>query len=163
MLGTGKDAVCLKCHTPQSKGYAIATQMKSTIEALKASIEESSAVIANAEKAGMEHNPVGIVVVVEVRRQHRGFAADESDEQTGVVVAEAVGRANIRREGESTRKGRVVQQHLGRHAATGEPQLPAAYVRRPLAAEKRPIRISRSEIRCGGIRGKRRDGSRLSG
>ncbi len=54
MLGTGAGGVCLDCHKSDSKGYAAAGAMKSSIEALKADMKDSEDIIAKAEKLGME-------------------------------------------------------------------------------------------------------------
>ena len=54
MLGTGPGGLCIKCHTPDSKGYAAAALMKSSIESLKTDIKDAQSVIAYAEKLGME-------------------------------------------------------------------------------------------------------------
>lgn len=54
MLGTGEEALCIKCHTADSRGYIVATSMKGAIEALKTDIKESEDILTNAEKLGME-------------------------------------------------------------------------------------------------------------
>lgn len=54
MLGTGETGVCVKCHRTDSKGYAAAGLMKNAITALKNDINDSKAVIADAENKGME-------------------------------------------------------------------------------------------------------------
>ncbi len=54
MLGTGTGGVCVKCHKPDSRGYAAAGSMKNAIEMLKNEIKDSKDVVDNAEKLGME-------------------------------------------------------------------------------------------------------------
>ncbi len=54
MLGTEDTGVCVKCHKPDSKGYAVAASMKGAIELLKSDIKDSNDIVANAEKSGME-------------------------------------------------------------------------------------------------------------
>ncbi len=54
MLGNTGQAVCIKCHTADSKGYAQASSMKNAIEALKGDIKESENAVEMAENIGME-------------------------------------------------------------------------------------------------------------
>lgn len=54
MLGTGQDAVCVKCHNPSSKGFKTALAIKSSIEDLKIEIAQAKELTAKAERSGME-------------------------------------------------------------------------------------------------------------
>jgi predicted CXXCH cytochrome family protein len=54
MLGTGKGAVCVKCHEPGSKGYEVAGAMRADMDRLKAKRDEAERLILRAEQAGME-------------------------------------------------------------------------------------------------------------
>lgn len=54
MLGNTPQAVCIKCHTADSKGYTVASSMKNAIEALKGDIKESESAVGTAENIGME-------------------------------------------------------------------------------------------------------------
>ena len=54
MLGVGPDALCVKCHTPGSGGYAAAQQMREAIERLKTEVTGAERVVAQAAVLGMD-------------------------------------------------------------------------------------------------------------
>lgn len=54
MLGSGQGAICVKCHTPASKGYKTALVIKNSIEELKTNIQQAKESAAKAEQLGME-------------------------------------------------------------------------------------------------------------
>ena len=53
MLGTGSDAVCIRCHQEGSKGFQMAHTMKSSIETLKGNLSEAEGIVLKAEHIGM--------------------------------------------------------------------------------------------------------------
>jgi len=54
MIGAGKNAVCVKCHTAESKGYKTAVVIKNAIEDLKTNIQQAKESASKAEQLGME-------------------------------------------------------------------------------------------------------------
>jgi predicted CXXCH cytochrome family protein len=54
MLGAQGQAVCTRCHTPESRGGQYATEMRSLIDSLQASFDQADSVLTRAEEAGME-------------------------------------------------------------------------------------------------------------
>jgi predicted CXXCH cytochrome family protein len=54
MLGASPDAICVKCHTPASKGYKTALVIKNSIEELKTNIQQAKESASKAEQLGME-------------------------------------------------------------------------------------------------------------
>jgi predicted CXXCH cytochrome family protein len=54
LLGTGKGALCINCHSSGDKGFVAAAQMRSQIDELIASIGKSTDILDKAERAGME-------------------------------------------------------------------------------------------------------------
>lgn len=54
MLGTGPAAVCVRCHEPNSTGYATAQQMREALERLKAQQASAEALVTNAAQLGMD-------------------------------------------------------------------------------------------------------------
>ena len=54
MLSTGDNSACASCHPPTSAGGMLAAAMLKSIDRLKASNERATAVLKNAEHAGME-------------------------------------------------------------------------------------------------------------
>lgn len=54
MLGTGKESICLNCHSEGDKGYAVAAQMSADLGKLDRSIAGSGAILDLAERSGME-------------------------------------------------------------------------------------------------------------
>ncbi len=54
MLGTGGDAVCVKCHSPSSEGFKTALAIKNSIEDLKTEITQARELTLKAERLGME-------------------------------------------------------------------------------------------------------------
>ncbi len=54
MLGTGEGSVCIRCHAPDSKGYAAADQMRSAVARLRGAIDGAQQAVVRANAAGME-------------------------------------------------------------------------------------------------------------
>jgi predicted CXXCH cytochrome family protein len=54
MLGAQGQAVCTRCHTPESRGGQSATEMRSLIDSLHESFEQANSLLTRAEEAGME-------------------------------------------------------------------------------------------------------------
>ncbi len=54
VLGVGDVAICVTCHTPESKGYAVAKALRERLESLKSMIAKGQAALDAAERAGME-------------------------------------------------------------------------------------------------------------
>jgi predicted CXXCH cytochrome family protein len=54
MLGTGKDSVCLNCHSSGDSGFQVAEKMHTLITGLEAEIERAEGVLNRAERSGME-------------------------------------------------------------------------------------------------------------
>lgn len=54
MLGTGQEAICIKCHEPDSKGYESARAMRESIEVLKDGIAAAQEEVMKAEHVGMD-------------------------------------------------------------------------------------------------------------
>ena len=54
MIGGGTGSVCVQCHPGGSTGLAAATQMRASLENLKAAIADADAVLAQAADAGMD-------------------------------------------------------------------------------------------------------------
>jgi predicted CXXCH cytochrome family protein len=53
MLGTGKEAVCIQCHKEGTKAFAIANNMRASIEDLKGNLSQAQALVDRAEHIGM--------------------------------------------------------------------------------------------------------------
>lgn len=104
MLGTGEEALCVKCHTPSSSGYVVATSMKGAIEALKANISASEDIVLNAERLGMEVSD-GKFDLDEAKNsltKSRTYIHSFSKEQVDEITKEGVGLSNKAKEkGES--------------------------------------------------------------
>jgi predicted CXXCH cytochrome family protein len=54
MIGTNKGSLCINCHTSGDKGFAAAGRMRSEMDELIASIDKSTDILNQAERAGME-------------------------------------------------------------------------------------------------------------
>jgi predicted CXXCH cytochrome family protein len=54
MMGTGKDAVCLNCHSSSDAGYAGADAIHKSLRNLAISIARSDEILGRAERSGME-------------------------------------------------------------------------------------------------------------
>jgi predicted CXXCH cytochrome family protein len=54
LLGTGKDSVCVSCHTNGDNGFVAAAHMRGQIDELITSIDKSTQILDTAERAGME-------------------------------------------------------------------------------------------------------------
>jgi predicted CXXCH cytochrome family protein len=54
LLGTSQGTLCINCHNSGDKGFIAATQMRSQIDELSASIGKSTEILDKAERAGME-------------------------------------------------------------------------------------------------------------
>lgn len=54
LLGTGEKSVCITCHKPGDKGFAVAGEMRTRIDALLVEIDKSHGILDRAERAGME-------------------------------------------------------------------------------------------------------------
>jgi predicted CXXCH cytochrome family protein len=54
MIGTGGQAVCIKCHSERDAGYKIAADMKAKLTELESALTRSNSILAKAERAGME-------------------------------------------------------------------------------------------------------------
>jgi predicted CXXCH cytochrome family protein len=54
MLGVSEGAVCLNCHSSGDGGYTTAGAMRERLDALRAALENSEAILQTAEQSGME-------------------------------------------------------------------------------------------------------------
>ena len=54
MLGTAPSSVCVGCHAPDSKGYAAAARMRSSVDGLREGIASAEEALGSATTAGME-------------------------------------------------------------------------------------------------------------
>ncbi len=54
MLGTGKEAVCIQCHDPDSKPYEVANRIKQKLDRFKEQILESETLLEQADRQGVE-------------------------------------------------------------------------------------------------------------
>ena len=54
MLGTGEGSVCAGCHSEGDQGYQAAAEMKRHLDGLRRSLDESEAILDQAEQSGME-------------------------------------------------------------------------------------------------------------
>ncbi len=54
MIGTGKDSVCLQCHSEGDLGYTAAARIRSELDELTGAIDRSNDILAVAARSGME-------------------------------------------------------------------------------------------------------------
>lgn len=54
MLGTSENSTCIMCHAEGDKGYVVASQLAQRLDQLRQQIETAQAILARAERAGME-------------------------------------------------------------------------------------------------------------
>ncbi|MGE5204550.1 MAG: cytochrome c3 family protein, partial [Chlamydiota bacterium] len=54
MLGTGKDSVCMQCHSEGDAGYKEAAEIAQDLNKLDTAVKNSDALLARAEDSGME-------------------------------------------------------------------------------------------------------------
>jgi len=54
MLGTGRDSVCLNCHSPGDAGYQAAATMHEQLKQLESAIARAQEILDRAERSGME-------------------------------------------------------------------------------------------------------------
>ena len=54
MLGTGPQALCIRCHQPGSAGFVTAQRMRADLEEIKAGLARAKATIAHAAQLGMD-------------------------------------------------------------------------------------------------------------
>ncbi|MEW5807511.1 MAG: cytochrome c3 family protein [Acidobacteriota bacterium] len=54
MVGTSGKSLCITCHSPESKGYRAAGDIRNLIDSLKNSVSEAEAVVKKAASSGME-------------------------------------------------------------------------------------------------------------
>lgn len=112
MLGVGVDATCVRCHKPDSHGYAAAARMRAAVDALRDTIDGADATLTRASAAGMEVSEPRYALqtareaLVATRNQihsfdpasvaktaNEGLAVARSSEQAGITaLAELSGR-----------------------------------------------------------------------
>ncbi len=102
-LGTGKGSVCVNCHAPGDPGYTAAAQIHSSLTALQASIDRSSAILARAGSSGMEVGPAELELsgarddLTKARVGVHNFSAPavEKETQAGMGVAQKTYQAGV--------------------------------------------------------------------
>ncbi len=96
ILGTKGDGLCVKCHTVDSKGYAVATLIKTEIETLKMDIKESEGIVTNAETLGMEVSDAKFDLDQSKNSltKSRTYVHTFSKEKVGEIVKEGMGLAD---------------------------------------------------------------------
>ena len=90
MLGTGRDAICVKCHSSSSKGFKTALAIKNSIEELKTDITQAKESTSKAERLGMEVEDA-VFDVNEANNsltKARAYIHSFSREQVGSIVEE---------------------------------------------------------------------------
>ena len=95
MLGTGGDAVCVKCHSPSSEGFKTALAIKNLIEDLKTEITRAQELILKAERSGMEVEDA-LFDISEANNsltKARAYIHSFSKEEVGSVVGEGASLA----------------------------------------------------------------------
>jgi predicted CXXCH cytochrome family protein len=103
MLGTGKDSVCLNCHSPGDAGYAGAEKMSRLLQQLQDAIARSDEVLGRAERSGMEVSQAKLEhaqardALTKARVTIHTFdpARVETDIQSGMKVTEKTYRAGV--------------------------------------------------------------------
>ncbi len=53
MLGTGEEAICIQCHDPDSRPYAVAAAIKKSLDRFKDQIQEAETLLAQADRQGV--------------------------------------------------------------------------------------------------------------
>ncbi len=115
MLGVEEPATCINCHDEESKGYAVAAEMKSGIVGLQDRLDAARQILERAERAGMEvSRPMlnlseGRNHLVQARVVIHGFNSEELrkvlQEGEGIAIAcqqsgqEAMDELAFRRKG----------------------------------------------------------------
>ena len=95
MLGTGKGAVCVKCHNPDSQGFQAASSIKNSIEGLKTEITQAKELTSKAERLGMDVQDA-IFDIDEANNaltKSRAYIHSFSSAEVGAVVSEGKGLA----------------------------------------------------------------------
>jgi predicted CXXCH cytochrome family protein len=96
MLGTTPTSVCIGCHAPDSKGYAAAARMRSSVDGLRQAIAAAEAAVGSATTAGMEMGEEEVALqsareaLIQVRNQVHTF--DPVAVQKGANGATATAR-----------------------------------------------------------------------
>jgi predicted CXXCH cytochrome family protein len=98
MLGTEPTAVCVGCHTPDSKGYTAAGRMRQSVDELREAIAAAEAAVGSATIAGMEVGEEEVALqsareaLIQTRNQVHAFdvAALEKAMRQGTATAQGV-------------------------------------------------------------------------
>jgi len=88
MLGTGKNSVCIECHSSsdENSGYVIAHNMKELIDSLKALDEKTKQVLDEAEQKGMDVSDAAFSlkdirqILIQSRTEVHSFSIDKFKE-----------------------------------------------------------------------------------
>jgi len=114
MLGTGPDALCVKCHQPNSNGYATAQQMKEQIERLKTQLANAQNTVGQAARMGMDTSDGDFEIHEASSKliQARTYIHSFSIAQLKPVVDEGVGHAL---QAENQGRKAISEFHFRRH------------------------------------------------
>lgn len=101
MLGTGSDAVCIRCHQEGSKGFQVARAMKASIEELKGGLSEAEAVVLEAENIGMgvDEAKYNFNQAKNTLTQARAYIHSFSDQEVKSIAERGKGMAHKAHEG----------------------------------------------------------------
>lgn len=89
MLGTGKKAVCIQCHEPESKPYQVASRIKEKLDAFIKKIRNAESLLEQADRQGVEVSEPKFRLVeanstlILVRNLTHSFSIVEIEEKIG--------------------------------------------------------------------------------
>lgn len=103
MIGTGKDAVCLNCHSSGDASYQAAEKMHQQLRQLEGAIARSEEILGRAERSGMEVSQAKLdqaqardaLTKARVTIHSFALARLEADIREGVKVAEKTHQAGV--------------------------------------------------------------------
>ena len=118
LLGTGKDSICLNCHSEGDKGYVAAGELSAHLGKLDRAIERSGEILDRAERSGMEVSQAKLELMdareslIKARVNIHAFAPKLVEESVvkGVAISEKSYQAGVAalRERDFRRKGLAV-------------------------------------------------------
>lgn len=118
MLGTGKESICLNCHSEGDKGYIVAGELAAHLAQLDRSIARSAEILDRAERSGMEVSQAKLELIdarenlIKARVNIHAFNSKPVEESVakGLTISDKTYEAGVAalRERDFRRKGLAV-------------------------------------------------------